>query len=147
MTILFVCTGNTCRSPMAAALMALELDKRGVQDIIIENAGLSAYGEPAAPNAISVIDELDQRSAETLGRHRSHNITEEQLINADIIAVMSDAHAGAAIRRGADPKKVHILSTKKESGITDPFGGDIDTYRETRDRLIEAVGALADDIL
>ncbi|MDD2361508.1 MAG: hypothetical protein PHH84_00915 [Oscillospiraceae bacterium] len=146
MTIIFVCTGNTCRSPMAAVLMGIELDKRGVRDIIIENAGLSAYGEPASPNAISVIAELDEKSAEALESHISQNLTAEQIMNADILAVMSPAHAAEVIRRGADPKKVYILSAKKESGITDPFGGNIDTYRETRNRLTEAVNSLADEI-
>ena len=49
MTIVFVCTGNTCRSPMAAALMRQVLDKRGRRDIMVTSAGLAAAaGQPAA---------------------------------------------------------------------------------------------------
>ena len=56
-SILFVCTGNTCRSPMAAALMRRALDKRGRSDIIVESAGLAADGSPASGNAVAAMAE------------------------------------------------------------------------------------------
>ena len=144
MKMLFVCTGNTCRSPMAAALMRRELDKRGRTDIIIESAGLAAFGEPASRNAVDTVAELDEKYAAPLKDHISRSVTAEQIEEAELIAVMSDSHAAAVIERGADPEKVSVLGA--DGGIPDPFGGDIEVYRRTRDRLEQAVSRLADTI-
>lgn len=131
---------------MAAALMKRELDKRGRDDIMIESAGISAFGEPASKNAVQAIAELDEKYAGELRTHRSRSVTADQLKQADIIAVMSLSHAAAVIAKGADLKKVRVLKTNDGAGIKDPFGGDLDTYRNTRDQLETAVEALADDI-
>ncbi|HHV50733.1 MAG TPA: low molecular weight phosphatase family protein [Clostridiales bacterium] len=146
MRILFVCTGNTCRSPMAAVLMRRELDKRGREDIIIDSAGLAAFGQPASPNAIAVIRELDERYSKLLENHKSSMVTREMLDQSDVIAVMSNSHARGVIALGADPGRVHILSADGFQGIEDPFGGDIEVYRRTRDQLEKAVKNLADAI-
>ncbi|HBT64388.1 MAG TPA: hypothetical protein DEB10_07000, partial [Ruminococcaceae bacterium] len=97
MKILFVCTGNTCRSPMAAALMRRELDKRGRLDIMIESAGLAAFGEPANPNAVQAVSELDEKYAQPLRQHRSRSVSAHLLEQADLIAVMSKSHAAAIV--------------------------------------------------
>lgn len=121
MKILFVCTGNTCRSPMAAALMRRELDKRGRTDIIIESAGLAAFGEPASRNAVDTVAELDEKYAAPLKDHISRSVTAEQIEEADLIAVMSDSHAAAVIERGADPEKVSVLGA--DGGSPTPSAG------------------------
>ncbi len=147
MKILFVCTGNTCRSPMAAALMRRELDKRGRLDIMIESAGLAAFGEPANPNAVQAVSELDEKYAQPLRQHRSRSVSAHLLEQADLIAVMSKSHAAAIVGRGVNPEKVHILSAIGGEGIGDPYGGDIDIYRLTRHQLEKAVACLADTLL
>lgn len=98
-SILFVCTGNTCRSPMAAALMRRALDKRGRSDIIVESAGLAADGSPASGNAVAAMAE----QGVDLSAHRSRPATPALLRQADILAVMSPSHAMAAVSMGADP--------------------------------------------
>ena len=134
-TLLFVCTGNTCRSPMAAALARKQLDKRGRGDIMVESAGLAADGSPVSANAVAVLREI---GVDIAGR-ASRPVTAEMCRQADIIAVMSPQHAAAlTLRFGVPTEKVRVLG----SGIPDPFGSGKDIYRLTRDRLDEAVAAL-----
>lgn len=134
--ILFVCTGNTCRSPMAAALMRRALDKRGRSDIIVESAGLAASGQSASENAVAAMAELSV----DISAHRSRPVTPELLRQADLIAVMSPSHAMAAVSMGADPSRIRVLD------IPDPYGGNLALYRRTRDALERAAEALADAI-
>ena len=68
------------------------------------------------------------------------------LEQSDIIAVMSDSHAKAVIELGADPERVRVLAGGG-NGIADPFSGDINVYRQTRDQLEKAVRDLADDVI
>lgn len=139
MMILFVCTGNTCRSPMAAALMRRRLDRAGAGDIIVDSAGLAAGGEPVTSEAAAVMKEI---GIDIAGR-RSRPLTEALCREADIIAVMTPGHAAALAAYGVPPEKVRLLG----GGIPDPYGGSAAVYRRTREALEQAVEALAEEIL
>ncbi len=146
MTVLFLCTGNTCRSPMAAALMRRALDKCGREDIIVKSAGLAATGTPASTNAIAAMSEIDKALGIQLAAHISQPATPELLREADVIAVMSASHARAALLMGVDADRVRILSVDGGEGIADPYGGNLECYRQTRDELDRAVQTLAQEI-
>ena len=136
-TILFVCTGNTCRSPMAAALMRRLLEEKGVADVRCESAGLAAApGEPASRNAVEAMRE----AGIDLGSHRARGVTPALLGSADIIYTMSPSHAAMlAARAPACAGKIRVLG----GGISDPYGGGPAVYRRCRDELLAALRAAA----
>lgn len=113
--ILFVCTGNTCRSPMAAALAR----KAGID---AQSAGL--YALPGAPATSAAIRAAAACGAD-LSAHRAQAVNAELLSQAQAVYVMTAAHAQALC--AAFPfvsGKTHVL----EPAIPDPYGGDDDTY-------------------
>ena len=136
MRVLFVCSGNTCRSPMAEALFRRMLDDAGRQDISVESAGTGAYdGAPASEGSFLVAVEagLD------LTRHRARLLDRELVAQADLILTMSKGHLSRVERLGGGGK-VHLLGTyanasAEESELRDPYGGDVEGYRQTLHQL------------
>ena len=89
MKILFVCTGNTCRSPMSAAIARRIAAERGLTDLVIGSAGTSAWeGAPASDGAmlVGLEHELD------LNDHRSRQLTRELVAEQDVILAMGPHH-------------------------------------------------------
>lgn len=138
--ILFVCTGNTCRSPMAAAMMNKLLADSKLTDIKSECAGIAANpGEPASGNAIAVMREIGI----DLSQHRARQTTQKLVDESDAIYTMTETHA--AIFKTAFPEavsKINILG----AGIPDPFGGDINVYRSCRDTILAALKKLIEQV-
>lgn len=125
MNILFVCTGNTCRSPMAAAIMAKKAEERGI-DVRIESAGIFANeGENASSEAIIVMMEYGI----DLTGHHAQSINEELIEKSDLILTMTPAHK--MIFDNVAGKKTYTLSEYAgiEGDIEDPFGGDVEDYQ------------------
>lgn len=135
MNLLIVCTGNTCRSPMAEALMRRRIQERALNDWQVLSAGISADGSPAAQHAVEVMAELGL----DLTRHRSRSLTPALCQAADRIAVMTQDQAVLlGMLFDVPPEKVTVLG----DGIPDPYGGSLETYRRTRDALDRALEAL-----
>lgn len=130
-TILCVCTGNTCRSPMAEGLLKSE----SLPDTVVISRGLAANGDPASKNSVAVMRELGI----DIAGHISKPLTLEEAQTADLILCMSASHAQILGSAGIDQEKIKVLD------IPDPFGGDIQEYRACRDAIKEKIAQLKKD--
>ena len=142
MNILFVCTGNTCRSPMAAYItekVAVENDL----DILIESAGVFAEeGEAASEYAIQAMSEMGI----DLTSHRTQPVSEDLLSKADVVLTMTNGQK-MLVEQYA-PEKTFTLNEYAGlmGDISDPFGGDIEEYRETAQEIYDAVVDMAEKL-
>ena len=137
MTILFVCSGNTCRSPMAMALFRL----KGTE-VRAESAGIfAADGQPASPEAVKACKLLGA----DLSGHRSRRITPEIIEDSDIIAAMTLSHKMQLLLAGCPEEKAFTLSelTGIPGDIPDPFGQSQEVYNRTAQELLKHVDRLA----
>lgn len=129
--ILFVCSGNTCRSPLAEALMKSALEKRAIPNVAVSSAGFStAEGLKAAENSRRVAGELGA----SLAGFRSSPVTARRIALADLVLTMEARHRERILDRwpGAG-EKVHVITEFSGSGrhgIADPVGGPLEAYRK-----------------
>jgi tRNA threonylcarbamoyl adenosine modification protein (Sua5/YciO/YrdC/YwlC family) len=141
--IVFVCTGNSCRSPMAEALFRRELGQRlGLSADELTAAGYSiiSAGTSAArdcPASAGARDELARRGLDLSG-HRSQPLTVELLHRAERIFVMSPEHRQAALELlPAAGTRVALLDPA--GAVADPFGGPAEQYRVAAEQIQKAV--------
>ncbi|CCQ94989.1 Low molecular weight protein-tyrosine-phosphatase ywlE [[Clostridium] ultunense Esp] len=145
MKVLFVCTGNTCRSPMAEALLRHLVG----DEMEVKSAGILAFeGSPASPHAIQVMEE---RGIEL--NHTARQIDEPLMSWADLILTMTIGHKRSL--QNHFPQYTDKVFTLKEYAhslsqdgsispdspldIDDPFGGDVEQYRKAAQDIEEAL--------
>ena len=131
----FLCTGNTCRSPMAAALFAKHCKAEG---LVIRSAGTGAWpNAPATPNAVAAAAAL---GADCVS-HKSQPATPELLAEADFIVCLAAGHAKQAALCAAQ-EKLRVLG----GGVADPYGGSLEDYHACAAQINAALPALLPDI-
>lgn len=145
--VCFVCTGNTCRSPMAEAV-ANALAKEKTQGertsanfTVALSRGLWANeGDPISPLAIQALEEAGIEAATPdYHGHTAHNLTGEEAERFDLLVGMTAAHCMQLMMRFPDLAP-RIVCMPRE--IPDPFGGDLGEYRDCLCKILEGVRAL-----
>lgn len=140
--ILFVCTGNTCRSAMAAAMLN-DIAVKNDLNVLIDSAGVFAgIGERATDEAVKA---MAKRGIDLSG-HRTKPLTDELIDMADIILVMTSAHK-QLIESMAKGKVFTLLEYAGDEGdIPDPYGGDDEEYEETAQAIYDALVDIAEKL-
>ena len=143
MRVLVVCSGNTCRSPLAAAILAAGVaTEPRLADVEVVSAGTSASsGSPASEGSFLVARErgLD------LSTHRARLLTADDVRTADVILTMGRQHLRSVSQFGGDGKAHLIREYAGEvpgDDVPDPFGGDVEGYRAAAAEFDRMLGTI-----
>ena len=140
--ICFVCTGNTCRSPMAEAVANAYAKAQGRSDVRALSAGLYAYaGQPISPNAVAALEAagVEAVHGRDYHRHVAHTLTAQEVKECDLLIGMTSEHAMELMMRFPDAAD-RIACMPRQ--ISDPYGGDAERYRECLAEITACVRAL-----
>lgn len=145
MNILFVCTGNTCRSPMAEGIARTLIRERDIPQLHVQSAG-THVSENAPPSDGSLLVALEQHI--DLSEHRAQQLSPELVQWAHLILTMSAHHQERAEALGG-AGKTHLLWSYASRGaiahaVADPMGSDLPVYRETFGELVQGIGDVLD---
>ena len=150
--VLFVCTGNTCRSPLAevvakravAAALQTEPNSLPARGLWITSAGTAAAdGWPASENSVYAASEagLD------LSAHRSRALTRQTLLEAARVYALSAPHLANLLELAPEVGDRASLLRPDDDDIPDPYGGDLEVYRAAREAITAGIQARLDEIL
>ncbi len=124
--IIFLCTGNTCRSPMAEAMFREGLTAEEKQKYEIRSFGLAAFGgEPASDYAVEVM----QSYGIDISNHRSTPLNRYALAEAELVVCMTKAHSKVLLQVGFDPEKLIVFD------IPDPYKGTSEDYQRCAEKI------------
>lgn len=124
--VIFVCTGNTCRSPMAEGMFRAGLTDKERDEIEVKSFGLAAFGgEPASEFAIEIMRE----QGIDISEHRSTPLNRYALSEAEVIVCMTESHSKVLSSVGVDADKLVVFD------IPDPYKGTEDDYRSCAEKI------------
>ncbi len=132
--VLFVCTGNTCRSPMAEGIFNKLAEEKNL-DVRADSVGLDTTdGLPVSENAVKACEEIGV----DISKHTSRCFRDCDLGAYDKICTMSFAHTDRLIDMGVPVGKIEVM-TGSDRGIPDPYGCGLGIYRSSRDIIKRSV--------
>lgn len=135
MKLYFICTGNTCRSAMAEAIVRA----KNIENIEVKSAGIFAASQaPMSTNARRVLEE--QQITE---QHSASQVDEATLEWADYIITMTEGHRANLLATypqfAHKITRLHEFATGEPRDVFDPYGGDVEVYRKTFNELQQAI--------
>ena len=127
--IMFVCTGNTCRSPMAEAILRAMLKEKGIAGVRVSSSGVSpVVGQPIAPNANAALEFLGYKPV----KYRARQLQAGDVETQDLIVCMTESHKRYL---GGGENITTIAAITGLHDVNDPYGDSADTYIKTAEYL------------
>jgi protein-tyrosine-phosphatase len=149
--ILIVCTGNTCRSPLAEGILRSLLAARGIDHVAVSSAGIGAMsGMPATPFGVEVARHWNI----DISGHRAQQVSKKVIADADLILAMSPEHVDYILQK--DPSaitKTYLIRafpqpySSSQEGVKDPVGGTLEEYNQTYLELDEILRRIVGKII